>query len=61
MQPVIEKLSKEKGLSAVLILSNSRDAFVDQSFIITEEIVKAYNQAYPAGAKAPAPTPAPQK
>ena len=56
MLPVIEKLSKEKGLSAVFFYNASRDAWVDLSLNITEEVVKAYNQAYPMGAsKAPAP------
>jgi len=63
MQPVLEKLSKEKGLSAILIFNASRDAYVDASLNITEDIVKAYNQAYPVSAgkppAAPAPTPAP--
>jgi len=55
MQPVVESVAKEKGLSAVLILNSARDAFVDQSLIITEDVIKAYNQKYPAGAaKAPA-------
>ncbi len=61
MLPVIEKLAKEKGLSAVLYINSSRDAWVDPSLVVTEEIVKSYNQTYQAGAaKAPA-TPAPAK
>ena len=53
--PVVEKVAKEKGLSAVLYFSSSRDAWVDPSLNITEEIVKAYNQTYPISAsKAPA-------
>ncbi len=60
MLPVIEKLAKERGLNAVMYINPSRDAWVDPSLIITEEIIKAYNQAYPPGtAKAPATTPAP--
>lgn len=55
MLPVIEKVSREKGLNAVLILSSTRDAWVDPAFVITDEIVKSYNQTYPAGAaKTPA-------
>jgi outer membrane protein len=60
MQPVIEKLSKEKGLSAVLVFNSSRDAYVDPSLNLTEEIVKAYNQTYGSGAKAAAPAKAPK-
>jgi Skp family chaperone for outer membrane proteins len=60
MIPVIEKIAKEKGLSAVLYINPTRDAYIDASLIITEEVIKAYNLAYPAGAaKAPAAVPAP--
>jgi len=55
MLPVIEKLSKEKGLSAVVYLNPTRDAYVDPSLIITEEVIKAYNVAYPVTGAAPAP------
>lgn len=63
MQPVIEKLAKEKGLSAILLFNQQRDAWVAQELNLTEEIVKAYNQAHPYGAgKAPAaPAPAPSE
>jgi outer membrane protein len=55
MQPVIEDVAKAKGLSAVLVFNASRDAYVDASLNVTEEIIKAYNQKYGAGAsKAPA-------
>jgi outer membrane protein len=48
--PIIEKVAKEKGLNAVQVLSSSRDAWIDKSLIITEDIIKAYNQDNPAGA-----------
>jgi len=55
MLPVIERIAKEKGLSAVVYLNSSRDAWVDSSLIITDEVIKGYNAAYPPGAlKAPA-------
>ncbi len=57
MLPVIEKVSREKGLNAVLILSSARDAWVDSAFLITDEIVKSYNQTYPVGAAKPAAAP----
>jgi outer membrane protein len=60
MQPVIEKLAKEKGVSAILIFNSSRDAYVDPSLNLTDEIVKAYNQANGSGAKAAAPVAAPK-
>jgi Skp family chaperone for outer membrane proteins len=53
MQTVIEKVAKEKGLSAVFYANASRDAWVDPSLNLTEELVKAYNQMYPAGAAQP--------
>jgi outer membrane protein len=57
MQPVIEKISKAKGLSAVLFYNSSRDAYVDPSLNITDEVIKSYNQTYPvAPGKAPATT-----
>ncbi len=60
MQPVIEKLAKEKGLSAVLIFNSARDAYVDPSLNLTEEVIKAYNQTYGAGGKAATPAAAPK-
>jgi len=55
MQPIIEKMAKEKGISAVLVYDPRRDAWVDPSMDVTDDIVKAYNQAYPpAAVKAPA-------
>jgi outer membrane protein len=54
--PVIEKVAKEKGLNAVQVLSSSRDAWVDPSLIITDDVIKAFDQANAtAGAKSPAP------
>ena len=54
MQPAIEKVSKEKGLSAVLVFNQSRDAWVDPSLNVTDEIIKAYNQMYAVSASKPA-------
>jgi Skp family chaperone for outer membrane proteins len=53
MVPIIEKVSKEKGLSALFYLNSSRDGWVEPSLIITEDIIKAYNQAYPLTAAKP--------
>jgi Skp family chaperone for outer membrane proteins len=56
MLPVIEKLAKEKGLHAVQFLDTSNIfAYVDPSLIISDEIIKAYNAAFPAAAPAAAP------
>jgi len=53
LMPVIEKISKEKGLTAVFYYNPARDAWVDPSLTITEEVIKAYNAAYPVEASAP--------
>jgi outer membrane protein len=55
MQAAIEKIAKEKGISAVLFFDPARDAYVDPALNLSEEVVKNYNQMYPIGAaKAPA-------
>ena len=55
---VIDKVAKEKGVTAVFILNPSRDAWIDPSLVITDEIVKAYNTAFPVAAAKPAAAPA---
>jgi outer membrane protein len=59
MLPVIEKISKERGYNAVLILNPSRDLYVDPTLIITYDVIRSYNQMYPGAAAKPA-TPAPK-
>jgi outer membrane protein len=62
MQPVIEKVAKAKGLSAVFIFDSARDAWVDPSLNLTEDIIKTYNEEHPVAApKAAAPPAAPAK
>jgi len=62
MVPIIEKVAKDKSIGAVYIYSPNRDAYVDPALVITEEIVKAFNQAYAAGAaKTPESTTPPKK
>ncbi len=62
MLPIIEKIAKEKGLNAVVYINPSRDAWVDPALVITDEVIKAYNAAYPvSAAKPPAAAPAPAK
>jgi outer membrane protein len=53
MGPVIEKVAKAKGLDAVLIFNPSRDAWINTNFNVTDDIVKAYNLAYPVAAPKP--------
>ena len=50
MGPVIEKVAIEKGYDAIIIYDQQRDAWVNPALNVTEDIIKAYNQAYPAGA-----------
>jgi len=49
MGAIIEKVAIELGFDAVLIFDPQRDAWVNPGLNVTENIVKAYNQAYPAG------------
>jgi len=51
MGPIIENVAIDKGLDAILIYSPSqRDAWVNPALFVTDDIIKAYNQVYPAGA-----------
>jgi len=50
MGSIIEKVAIDKGLDAITIFDPQRDAWVNPALNVTEDIVKAYNQAYPAGA-----------
>jgi Skp family chaperone for outer membrane proteins len=64
MLPIIEKIAKEKGYSAVEYINPQRDAYIDPALVITDDVIKAYNAANPVAApKAPAvaPAPAPKK
>jgi Skp family chaperone for outer membrane proteins len=53
MGPIIEKVAKAKGLDAIQIFNASRDAWINPDLNVTEDIVKAYNQAYPVTAPKP--------
>ena len=50
MGPVIEKVAIEKGYDSIIIYDPQRDAWVNPALNVTEDIIKAYNQVYPAGA-----------
>ena len=58
MQPVIEKLARDKGFAAVLVMNPSRDIWIDQTLDITDDVVKAYNATYPVSQAKPATPPA---
>ncbi len=55
MMPVIQKIAKEKGLTAVLYFNPNRDAWLDPSLDITDEVIKSYNQTYTSSTPAKAP------
>jgi len=50
MIPIIEKVAIEKGFDAIQIFDPQRDAWVNPGLNVTDDVIKAYNQAYPAGA-----------
>ena len=50
MGPVIEKVAIDKGFDAIIVYDPQRDAWVNPALNVTEDVIKAYNQAYPAGA-----------
>lgn len=45
--PVIAKLAKEKSLDCVFFMDPNRDAYVNPVLLITDDVIKAYNAAYP--------------
>jgi outer membrane protein len=53
MVQVIDKLAKEKGWDSVLNINASRDLFLNPMYIVTEDVVKAYNQNNPVKASSP--------
>jgi len=56
MLAVIEKVAKDKGLQVVQFLDTSNIyGYVDPALVITDEVVKAYNVAYPVSAVPAAP------
>ena len=50
MAPLIEKVAIDKGFDAIQIWDPQRDAWINPALNVTEDVVKAYNQVYPAGA-----------
>jgi Skp family chaperone for outer membrane proteins len=55
MLPVIEKVAKDKGVSVIQFVDVAQIfGYVDPSLVVTDDVVKAYNLAYPAAAATPA-------
>jgi len=50
MAPIIEKVAIDLGYDAIQIFDQQRDAWINPALNVTENVIKAYNQAYPAGA-----------
>lgn len=50
MLAVVERLAKERGLDMVQFYDVNRDGYVNPSLFITDDIIKAYNLAYPVSA-----------
>lgn len=45
--PVIEKIAEERSLDSVFFIDGNRDAYIRPSLLVTEEVIDAYNAAYP--------------
>ncbi len=55
MLPIIEKVAKEKGVNVVQFLDVAQIfGYVDPTLIITDDVVKAFNVAFPAATVNPA-------
>jgi Skp family chaperone for outer membrane proteins len=50
MLTVIEKIAKEKNLTLVQFFDPNRDGYVDSTIVITDEVIKVYNQTFPIAA-----------
>jgi Skp family chaperone for outer membrane proteins len=48
--PIIEKIARQKKLDSVFFIDQNRDAFINPSLMITDEVIKAFDAAYPAEA-----------
>lgn len=52
MLPIVDKLAKERGLTFVLYINPQIAVWIDPSVVITEDVIKAYNAAYPVNSPA---------
>jgi len=48
--PVFEKVAADMGLDAIQVFDPQRDAWIHPDLNVTENVIKAYNQTYPANA-----------
>jgi outer membrane protein len=52
MLPIVDKIAKERGLTFVLYINPQIAVWIDPGVIITEDVIKAYDAAYPVAAAA---------
>jgi hypothetical protein len=50
MLPIVDKMSKERGLTFVLYINPQIAVWIDPGVVITEDVIKAYDAAYPVTA-----------
>lgn len=50
MLPIVDKISKERGLTFVLYINPQIAVWIDPGVVITEDVIKAYDAAYPVAA-----------
>ena len=50
MLPIVDKMSKERGLTFVLYINPQIAVWIDPGVVITEDVIKAYDAAYPVAA-----------
>ncbi len=57
LAPVIQQVSVEKGLQVLLSRADAGIVWAEPGIDLTDEVIKRFDQAVAAGAKAPAPRP----
>jgi outer membrane protein len=50
MLPIVDKMSRERGLTFVLYINPQIAVWIDPGVVITEDVIKAYDAAYPVAA-----------
>ena len=50
--PILQQVSRLKGLNIVFYLNPARDGWVDPALLITKDVIEAYNKTHPLGAAA---------
>ncbi len=50
MLPLVDKISKDRGLTFVLYINPQIAVWIDPAVVITDDVIKAYDAAYPVAA-----------